>query len=116
MRLSGSRCRRNWSGARDNHSVPFACSIRHDRVGRTAAIHEPNKDHGSFKPTNETAVTLLSPTIGTQLAATAALAAAAGPRACPLAYPQSEPSFLAARADMDSSGCRPGLACFKSQA
>ena len=45
-----------------------------------------------------------------------ALAAAADLRACRLAYPQSEPSFLAALADMDSSGYRPGLACFKSQA
>ena len=116
MRVSGSRCRRSWSGARDNHSVPFACSIRHDRVGRTAAIHEPNKDHGSLKSTNETAVTLLSPTIGTQLAAAATLAAAAGPRACRLAYPQPEPSILAAEAEQDSSGCRPGLACFKGQA
>jgi hypothetical protein len=80
------------------------------------SIHETSKDHGSIKSTNETAVTLLSSTIGTQAAATAALAAAAGPRACRLAYPQSEPSFLAALADMDSSGCRPGLACFKGQA
>ena len=71
----------------------------------TAAIHEPNKDHGSLKSTNETAVTLLSPTIGTQLAAAAALAAAAGPRACRLAYPQPEPSILAAEAEQDSSGC-----------
>jgi hypothetical protein len=116
MRVSGSRCRRNWSGARDNHSVPFACSIRHDRVGRTVAIHEPNRNHGSLKSTNEPAVTLLSPTIGTQLAAAATLAAAAGPRTCRLAYPQPEPPILAAEAEQDSSGCWPGLACFNSQA
>jgi len=116
MRVSGSRCRRSWSGARDNHSVPFACSIRHARVGRTVAIHEPNKDHGSLESTNETAVTLLSPTIGTQLAAAATLAAASGPRTCRLAYPQPAPSIQTAEAVQDSSGCWPGLACFKSQA
>ena len=80
------------------------------------SIHETSKDHGSIKSTNATSVTLLSPTIGTQAAATAALAAAADLRACRLAYPQSEPSSLAALGDMDSSGYRPGLACFKSQA
>ncbi|MGC1721809.1 MAG: hypothetical protein WA746_22715 [Isosphaeraceae bacterium] len=61
-------------------------------------------------------MTLLSPTIGTQLAAAATLAAAAGPRACRLAYPQSEPSFLAAEAELESSRYRPGLACFKGLA
>ncbi len=61
-------------------------------------------------------MTLLSPTIGTQLAAAATLAAAAGPRTCRLAYPQPAPSILAAEAEQDSSGCWPGLACFSSQA
>jgi len=88
-----------------HRAVPFASSIRHDRVGRAAAIHEPNKDHGSLKSTNETAVTLLSPTIGTQLAAAATRAAASGPRACRLAYPQPAPSILAAEAEQDSSAC-----------
>jgi len=73
--------------------------------GQTVAIHEPNKDRGSLRSTNETAVTLLSPTIGTQLAAAATLAAAAGPRTCRLAYPQSELSILGAEAEQDSSRC-----------
>ena len=61
----------------------------------------PIKDHGSIKSTSETCVTLSSPTIGTQAAAAAALAAAADPCACLLAYRQSEPSNLAAEADRD---------------
>jgi hypothetical protein len=88
-------------------SRPRGSNCRHPRA---------QKDHGSLKSTNETAVTLLSPTIGTQLAAAATLAAASGPRACRLAYPQPEPSILAAEAELDSSGCRPGLACFKGLA
>ncbi len=116
MRVSGSRCRRNGSGARDDRPVPFACSIRHDRVGRTAAIHEPNREHGSLEPINETAVTLLSPTIGTQLAAAAVVAAAASPRACRLAYLQPEPSILAALAALDCGSYRSGRACFKGLA
>jgi hypothetical protein len=42
MRESGSWCRRNWSGDKDNRTVPAVCSVRHDRVHRSTAIHETN--------------------------------------------------------------------------
>jgi len=77
---------------------------------------KPDQVHGSLKPSNETAVTLLSPTIGTQFAAAATLAAAAGPRACPLAYPQPEPAILAAFAALVCGSYRSGRACLKGLA